>query len=290
MSAPSSFDLREAIGREYRREPALVEAAHIEAYASATDDTNPRFAGEHCVAPPIFPVRLFHGLMFDCVGDPDLGLDILRLVHGEQDMSWHGPLKPGDLLELTARLESVAQKTKGCVVAWRMVGSIEGEVRVEARFSVFVRGQMLPGVEPGAVFGDVPDGGGRPEGEPAMQATAEVDPSHPARYADASLDRNPIHLDESVAKAAGLPSVILHGLCTMAMATRGVVDELLGGDVSKLRRVAVRFSKPVLPGQRLTTTLHSAGSTDKEHKAYHLETRNQDGDAVISNGWVETSP
>ena len=105
--------------------------------------------------------------------------------------------------------------------------------------------------------------------------------------AEASLDKNPIHLDESVAQAAGHPTVILHGLCTMALATRGVVDEYLEGDPQRLRRVSVRFTKPVLPGQDLTTELYSAGTTDQGREAYHLITKNQDGDVVIAKGWVE---
>jgi acyl dehydratase len=109
----------------------------------------------------------------------------------------------------------------------------------------------------------------------------------PSRYAVASLDDNPIHTDEGIAKAAGHPTVILHGLCTMAFAAKGIVDELLDGDSSQLHRLSVRFSKPVLPGWELTTRMHSAGTTPGGRKAYQVETTNQDGLVVISNGWAE---
>ncbi|MEE2829737.1 MAG: SDR family NAD(P)-dependent oxidoreductase [Myxococcota bacterium] len=285
-----TIDLRDAIGRRYAADYVMTEAEHMKLFAKATDDLNPRYLEGDIVAPPIFPVRIFHPLMFKCVGDPDLDLDMLRLVHGEQDMTWHGPIRPNEIINLRAVLESVDQKSKGCVIAWRMIGIVGGENRVEARFSVFVRGQMLPGVEPGTVFGVVPDGAtGDPTGEAVLETTTTVDASHPIRYAEASLDDNPIHLDESVAKAAGHPSVILHGLCTMALATRGVVDDFLDGDSDRLHRVAVRFTKPVLPGWELTTRLYPAGTTDDGLSAYQLVTTNQDGEPVINNGWLEVS-
>jgi acyl dehydratase len=106
------------------------------------------------------------------------------------------------------------------------------------------------------------------------------------RYAAASLDDNPIHLDEDTAKRAGLPSVILHGLCTMAFGSKAIVDGLLGGDSSRLRRYAVRFSRPVLLGEQLTTTIWPAGQVDGRD-GYTLAVTNRAGEPVISNGWVE---
>ena len=73
------------------------------------------------------------------------------------------------------------------------------------------------------------------------------------RYADASGDHNPIHLDRAAARRAGLRSPILHGMCTMAMAARGVVNGVAHGDPSRVRRIGVRFSRPVAPGRTLTT-------------------------------------
>ncbi len=290
VATRKTLDLREAIGRRYSADYHLVEEDWIKDYALATNDPNPRYLEGDIVAPPIFPVRLMRDVMFKAIGDPEIDLDMLRLVHGEQDMVWHGPIRPGDLVNMRAELESVAQKSKGCVVAIRKYGIVGGETRVEARMSVFVRGQMLPGVEPGEVFGNVPPTGPEPEGEPIATSTETVAMDQTVRYAAAGLDDNPIHLDESVAKSAGLPTVILHGLCTMAFACKGIVDEMLGGDPASLRRFSVRFSKPVLPGWVLTTNIWDAGTTADGRKAYQVETVNQDGVKVITNGWAEVDP
>ncbi|HCP46032.1 MAG TPA: hypothetical protein DIU15_08330 [Deltaproteobacteria bacterium] len=285
------IDLRDAIGRRYVADYIMTEGESMKAYAAATNDPNPRYLNGDQVAPPIYPVRLFIPLMMKCVGDPDLDLDMLRLVHGEQDMTWHGALRPNEIVNLRGVLESVAQKGKGCVVAWRMLGIVDGETRVEARMSVFVRGQMLPGVEPGTTFGDVPPlSDGEAEGDATATQVMEVAKDQSYRYAEVSLDDNPIHTNEDIAKAAGHPTVILHGLCTMAFAAKAVVDELLEGDSNRLHRLSVRFAKPVLPEWTLTTTMHKAGSTDQGCDAYHVATTNQDGLVVVSNGWAEVRP
>ena len=60
------------------------------------------------------------------------------------------------------------------------------------------------------------------------------------RYAGASGDFNPIHIDEDFAKMVGLPGRILHGLWTMAQVARAA-EEAAGDDPTALRRLAVQF-------------------------------------------------
>ena len=75
----------------------------------------------------------------------------------------------------------------------------------------------------------------------------------PFRYAGASGDFNPIHLDPELAKAVGFPSNILHGLWTMAQVARAAVDEA-GGDPRALRRLSVQFRGIGLPEQEIVVT------------------------------------
>jgi acyl dehydratase len=66
-------------------------------------------------------------------------------------------------------------------------------------------------------------------------------------YAEASGDRNPIHQDEAAAKAAGLPDVIAHGMYTMGLVSRAVLEwaAASGADV-RLTDFSARFAKPVV--------------------------------------------
>ena len=61
---------------------------------------------------------------------------------------------------------------------------------------------------------------------------------------------------------SGLPGIINHGLCTMAMTGWAALEQFAGGDVHRLSRLAVRFAKPVLPGQDITTRFYDLPATD----------------------------
>jgi acyl dehydratase len=75
----------------------------------------------------------------------------------------------------------------------------------------------------------------------------------PFRYAGASGDFNPIHLDAELAKAVGFPSNILHGLWSMAQVARAAVEEG-GGDPRSLKRLSVQFRGIGLPEQEIVVT------------------------------------
>lgn len=76
---------------------------------------------------------------------------------------------------------------------------------------------------------------------------------HIAEYAGSSGDFNLVHIDERFAvEEAGRPSVIAHGMLTMGL-TATFVTELVGDGT--LRSFGGRFLAPVLPGQRLTSTV-----------------------------------
>ncbi len=272
----------ELVGKTYEAKTFEVTPEAIEKYARATNDTNERyFAGDDAVASPIFPIVPAFQYLMEAAMDPSLQADLLRLVHGEEEHVLHKPIKAGDTLTVTPVIESIEQKETGETFTVKVdVTNQDGEPVATVRATSFIRGSGSKGAK-AAVTGPA-----QPEPEVAFQDSVKVDEDQTFRYAEASGDQNPIHQDENIAKMAGLPGIILHGMCTMAMATKGAVDGLAGGDPTSVKRVAVRFSKPVLPGQELTTRfweLDSGGST----KTYGFETYNPDGAAVIKAGVVE---
>jgi acyl dehydratase len=72
------------------------------------------------------------------------------------------------------------------------------------------------------------------------------------RYAGASGDFNPIHIDEEFAKQVGLPGRILHGLYTMAQVARAQTDA--AGGPENLKRLAVQFRGMGVPEQEITVS------------------------------------
>ena len=75
----------------------------------------------------------------------------------------------------------------------------------------------------------------------------------PHRYAGASGDFNPIHIDREFAQQVGLPSNILHGLYSMAQVARANV-QAAGGDPRSLRRLSVQFRGMGVPEQEIVVT------------------------------------
>ena len=77
-------------------------------------------------------------------------------------------------------------------------------------------------------------------GDQIAELRVTPDKYTPHRYAGASGDFNPIHIDPEFAKAVGLPNTILHGLYMMGLVARSATDAA-GGDPGKLKRLSVQF-------------------------------------------------
>jgi acyl dehydratase len=75
----------------------------------------------------------------------------------------------------------------------------------------------------------------------------------PHRYAGASGDFNPIHIDPEFAKAVGLPGNILHGLYSMGLVARASAA-LAGGDPRALKRLSVQFRGMGAPEQEIVVS------------------------------------
>ena len=107
----------------------------------------------------------------------------------------------------------------------------------------------------------------------------------PHRYAGASGDFNPIHIDPEFAKnLAGLPGNILHGLYTMAQVARANTAAA-GGDPRKLRRLSVQFRGMGYPEKEITV---SGKVSRAEDGAVVVDTvAEQDGKQIIRNAEAE---
>ena len=103
------------------------------------------------------------------------------------------------------------------------------------------------------------------------------------RYAGASGDFNPIHIDEEFAREVGLPGKILHGLWTMAQVARAA-EEAAGGSL-RLRRLAVQFRGMGALEQEIVVR-GSVRDADDARAVVELEAE-QAGNRIIRNGEAE---
>jgi acyl dehydratase len=90
------------------------------------------------------------------------------------------------------------------------------------------------------------------EGDALRELKVTPDRYQTVRYAGASGDFNPIHIDEEFARSVGLPGRILHGLWTMAQVARALTEA--AGDPLALRRLEVSFRGMALPEAEITVT------------------------------------
>jgi acyl dehydratase len=91
------------------------------------------------------------------------------------------------------------------------------------------------------------------EGDQIAELRVTPDKFVPHRYAGASGDFNPIHVDKEFAQMVGLPSNILHGLYGMAQVARAAQDAA-GGDPRRVRRLAVQFRGMGFPEQEIVVS------------------------------------
>ncbi len=103
------------------------------------------------------------------------------------------------------------------------------------------------------------------------------------RYAGASGDFNPIHIDEEFARQVGLPGRILHGLWTMAQVARAHTEAL--GGAEKLARLSVQFRGMGMLEQEITVT-GRVREVDDERAIVDSQAV-QGGKRIIRNGEAE---
>jgi acyl dehydratase len=116
---------------------------------------------------------------------------------------------------------------------------------------------------------------------PALKVTP--DKYLTARYAGASGDFNPIHIDEEFARAVGLPGRILHGLWTMAQVARAQTEA--AGGPEHLKRLSVQFRGMGMPEQEIVVT-----GTVRELVDGHVvidTVAEQEGKQIIRNAEAE---
>ena len=124
------------------------------------------------------------------------------------------------------------------------------------------------------------------EGDQISEIRVTPDKYLPHRYAGASGDFNPIHIDPEFAKAVGLPNTILHGLYMMGLVAKANTDAA-GGDPRALRRLSVQFRGMGAPETEIvvTGTVREAGDT------VIVDTEAAQGEnRVIRNAEAELAP
>jgi acyl dehydratase len=278
---------RTLIGKIYPPVMSHVTAEAVQEYARACNDDNPSYfqppAATGIIAPPVFNAVITWLALITAISDPELRVDLLRLLHRGQDMRFYEPVRPDDLISARACISSIEDSAAGETLTIGLDASNQrNQVVSRTIFTTLIRGRRQRDSAPTSSF----TGHQSPPNKPLVTIARTIDLDQTVRYANASGDRNPIHLDDSVARMAGLPGIIVHGLCTMAFASQVIVDHVCGGDPARLSRLAVQFSHPVFPGDTITTTVWPEKNM-RGARCFSYETRNAAGVVVLRDGIAE---
>jgi acyl dehydratase len=121
-------------------------------------------------------------------------------------------------------------------------------------------------------------------GDPIPELRVTPDKYLPVRYAGASGDFNPIHVDPEFARQVGLPRTILHGLYTMAQVARANVAAA-GGDPRRLKRLSVQFRGMGFPEQEIKVLGTVKG--ERDGRVLVDTVAEQGGNQIIRNAEAE---
>ena len=266
---------------------ATIDEDAVAAYALATNDPNPRYLDGRAV-PPLFTATMILRSEWEAqrlgVGAYDV-TGARGSVHGQHDVYYRAPLRPGMALRWTAATHSAHQTKSGVIVVQRIViTDLDGRALVEHLWSSFHIGGTI-----NAAVGPEPPNHIFPEAardHPAGRKAVIVDRDQAFRYAGVSGDHAGHAISDDIAQFEGYPRKILQGMCTFGLAAGAVVDMVADGDPDRLRRLAVRFSAPAFPRKDLDIGVFDGGLTEDGHQSFAFEA-DQDGVKVLKHGRVQ---
>ena len=191
--------------------------------------------------------------------DRDTGIDWLKMVNGEQGVTLHSPLAGQGTVVGNQRIVEVIDKGagKGALVL------SEREVTDKATGDLIATVTQTSFCRADGGFGGPPRQAPEPHPIPQRAPDAVCDLAtrpEAALIYRLSADRNPLHADPAVAKQAGFPRPIMHGLGNFGIAGHAVLKTMCGYDPGKLASFACRFSAPVFPGETIRTEMWRNGA------------------------------
>ena len=182
--------------------------------------------------------------------NPDTGIDWKQILHGEQGLILHGKLPTEGEVVGQSRITGLVDRGEGkgaLMYSERTVADGKtGKPLATLTSTSFMRGNGGFGGPTGPVKKPHPE----PERAPDITLDLPTRPEQAAVYR-LNSDLNPLHIDPAIAKAAGFPRPILHGLCTFGTVCHALLKSFCDYDTERFGRMELRFSSPVFPGETI---------------------------------------
>jgi acyl dehydratase len=261
-----------------------ADARWLMAYAAALGESDPRYydttARGGPLPHPLFSVcyewPLAQAVRMKAMDEATAR----RGVHAFHSLIVHRPPRAGEGLRVSARVIAARKVRAGALVVIRFTTTDRTGVAITTtEHGSIYRGVGLEGDE---IAPSSPEAAAsRAAGAVRWEERVEIPLQMAHVYTECARIYNPIHTDAAVARAAGLPAIILHGTATLALAVSRVVTRELDGDPGRMRGVAVRFSGMVMLPSRLTIRGRAA-----DGGGVAFDVTGPDGAAVLTDGRV----
>ena len=182
------------------------------------------------------------------------GINYLLVLHGEQRLKMYEPLPHSADILVDSSVKGVFDKgkEKGALII------TETDIKLKENENLLCKLSSTTFARGDGGFGGPSDGAPEPHLIPERKSddefSADTEPNQALIYR-LSGDRNPLHSDPEIAKAAGFDVPILHGLCTYGTACRTIISNVCDYDSTLIEEFNVRFSSPVYPGEKISTEI-----------------------------------
>lgn len=190
---------------------------------------------------------------------PQIQINPTNSLHGEQYLEVFKKLPTEAKVKTVYKVVDVVDKGKAAVIVIQhdTFNAVSNEQLSTGQISIFIIGaggfqgkrtspHIIPTIDP-------------PNRKPDAFVNQKTSEDQAALYR-LSGDANPLHIDPNVAVMAGYKKPILHGLCSLGISARHVLNTYADGDPSLFKAIKVRFSKPVFPGETLRTDMWQQGN------------------------------
>ncbi len=258
-----------------------------QAYAAGVGDWNPIYfhddAPEGILAPPC----LVYSLQWNARHMPGVWLGTVpptQGVHSSTDLRFVRPLRAGDLLTVQGRRIAVRQIKPGVEVTDRFdIRDNRGNLAATVDQGSILRGARTDG--PNISLEETPPlpaPNGSESGD--WSAAVRIAREAPHVYTECADIWNPIHTERRIALAAGLPDIILQGSATAAIAARELINRIVGGDPSRLERLAGQFRAMVIPGSEIRVECNGVSASSAGQRTAFFEVKNERGEPALKSG------
>ena len=274
-------------------ETKLLDSRFTMAYAAAINDTNAAYFDD--LRPggldvhPCICFSLQWASRFRLDPKPNLRAAPYG-VHASTDLRIYRPFKAGEAITTQGQMVQKRQVRPGVynVDRYRMTAS-DGELVAELDYNGITRGATLDG--PDVSFAEelaqpeftLP--AGEPSGEVLWRTEIPIGLHTGQQYTECAQIYNPIHTEPSVARAADLPDIILHGSATKAMSLTAVINQCFDGDATRITRLCGQLRGMVLMDSHIAVEGLAEELIDGEKRVL-FRTLNDQGRPAISNGIV----